>query len=308
MKTPSVLLLAGTLLVAGSVALLARVLLTPPAAPKIVEVITPPAPVAKYPAILVANRDLQPGDFIDASAVRWQDSDSAHDARLFFIEGDEESEHLTGASVRQPVKSGEALTSNLLVKANEPGFIATVIKPGMRAIAVPTNNSASLYSMINLGDRVDVLVNLQREQESALINSSNGEQIPRLAAQTLLENVRVLSINNRLRSPLQPRNEDESTRQKKKTDPYPASKPEVVTLEVPPAYAERLALASQIGILQLVLRSSLDAGDGEVRQGSGQVTTLAQTTSVYRDSASSTAAKIHTIHGDTASAVQFNPK
>ena len=308
MKTPSVLLLAGTLLVAGSAALLARVLLTPPAPVKVVEAPKPVAePKPNHPAILVAGRDLQPGDFIDPSALRWQASETTHDDRLFFIEGGEESKQLTGASVRQPVKAGAPLTANLVVKSNEPGFIATVIKPGMRAIAVPTSNSASLYSMISLGDRVDVIVNLQRDKEQALVNPRTGEERPRLAAQTLLQDVRVLSINNRLRSPLQPLPEVDPKAKKKNPDAYPDSYPDIVTLEVPPAYAERLIVASQVGTLQLVLRSSLEDSDGLVKPGSETVTTLAQTTRIYSESAPSLPS-INTYRGDAATAVQFAPR
>ncbi|KIQ06312.1 MULTISPECIES: Flp pilus assembly protein CpaB [Pseudomonas] len=306
MKTPSVLLLAGTLLVAGSAALLARVLLTPPPPPpQVVESKPVEQPKPSHPAILVASRDLRPGDFIDPSALRWQASDTAHDDRLYFVEGGEESRLLTGASVRQPIAAGAALTSNLVVKANEPGFIATVVKPGMRAIAVPTSNSASLYSMLSLGDRVDVLVNLQRDQEQA---QGDAQQTPRLAAQTLLQDVRVLSINNRVRSPLQPMPAADAKAQKKGPDAYPDSYPEIVTLEVPPVYAERLALASQIGTLQLVLRSSLEASDGQAKPGTDRVTTLAQTTSVYKASAQTSTPNVQTFRGDAATAVQFGSR
>ncbi|UCJ16334.1 Flp pilus assembly protein CpaB [Pseudomonas sp. MM211] len=337
MKTPSVLLLAGTLLVAGSAALLARVLLAPPppvvAAAPIVE-----EPKPTHPAILVAARDLRPGDFIDASAVEWQASDSAHDERLYYTRNQADLTHLTGASVRRSVAAGVPLTSALVVKSNEPGFIATVITPGMRAITVPTDQTASQYSMLTSGDRVDVVVNLQREteQDTGSVQSSDlatmfgadlpnrtdeqrqrmvnqvlsiqaQNQVPRLASQTLLQNVRVLSINNLVRSPLQPRPEDEPNA-KKNPDAYPRSAPQTVTLEVPPAYAERLALASQIGTLQLALRSSQEVGDGQVRPGNGRVTTLAQTTGVYSASApfANQRPLVKTFHGDTSNVVQFD--
>lgn len=340
MKTPSALLLAGTLLVAGSAALLARVLLTPPPPPPVVE---KPVETSKptYPAVLVASRDLRPGDFIDASAVEWKASDNAYDERLYYTRGSEAASQLTGAGVRLPVAAGTPLTSALLVKPNEPGFIATVITPGMRAITVPTSQTASQYSMLTSGDRVDVVVNLQRENEQdtgiiqngdlmkVLIRHTEGEApeqrqrmirqvlgatsqspVPRLAAQTLLQNVRVLSLNNRVRSPLQQRPE-ETEKNRKNPDAYPNPWAETVTLEVPPAYAERLALASQIGTLQLVLRSSQDIGDGLVRPGTGKVTTLAQTTSVY---SASTPAKqsfdkapsARVFHGDARNDVYFD--
>lgn len=339
MKTPSALLLAGTLLVAGSAALLARVLLAPPPAPPVVvapPVVEEPRPV--HPDILVAARDMRPGDFIDASAVEWKPSDSAVEERLYYTRNGEASDHLTGASVRHAVKAGTPLTSAIVVRPNEPGFVATVITPGMRAITVPTSQTASQFSMLTSGDRVDVMVNLQRDLEqdtgsvqsrdlAMLFGADSGNhtqeqrqrmvhqvlsiqaqnQVPRLAAQTLLQNVRVLSINNQVRSPLQPR-PAEAANSKRNPDAYPSSSAQTVTLEVPPAYAERLALASQIGTLQLALRSSQDVGDGLVKPGNGTVTTLAETTGVYGASApfANQRPLVKTFHGDTANAVQFD--
>jgi len=336
MKTPSALLLAGTLLVAGSAALLARVLLTPPPPPPVVEKPVE-APKPTYPAVLVASRDLRPGDFIDASAVEWKESDNAYDERLYYTRGSEAANQLTGAGVRHPVTAGTPLTSTLLVKPNEPGFIATVITPGMRAITVPTSQTASQHSMLTSGDRVDVLVNLQRDQEQDISSVQSNDlarmfgadqhnltqnqrqdmvrqvldiqaqnQVPRLAAQTLLQNVRVLAVDNMARSPLQPRPQ-EAANSKRSPDAYPSSSAQTVTLEVPPAYAERLALASQIGTLQLALRSSQDIGDGLVKVGNGAVTTLAKTTGVYSASApfANQRPQVRAFHGDSASTVQF---
>lgn len=340
MKTPSALLLAGTLLVAGSAALLARVLLAPPPAPPVVEQ-PAEAPKPKHPAILVASRDLRPGDFIDASAMEWKASDSAVDAQLYYTRDSEAANHLTGSGVRRTIAAGTPLTGNLLVKPNEPGFIATVITPGMRAITLPTSQTASQYGMLTSGDRVDVMVNLERENEQDTSMVQNGDlmttlvrhteretpeqrqhlirqvlgftaqsAVPRLASQTLLLNVRVLSVNNRVRSPLQARPQ-ETDKAGKNPDAYPRVSAQTITLEVPPAYAERLVLASQIGTLQLALRSSQDIGDGLVRPGTGKVTTLAQTTGVY--SASSPARlsfdktpSARVFHGDARNDVYFD--
>ena len=312
MKTPSALLVVGTLLVAGSAALLARVLLSPPppapvkvAAPVVVE-----TPKPAYPAILVAARDLRPGDFLDASAVRWQASDSVHEERLYFLEGQEAAQQLTGASVRRAVSAGQPLTSALVVKPNEAGFIATVLSPGMRAITIPTDQTASQHGMLASGDRVDVMVNLERGAEDDIGAQSGSAQVqsrvPRLATQTLLQNVRVLSLDNQARSPLQPRPSD-TGKSKHNPDAYPSVMAQTVTLEVPPIYAERLALASQIGTLQLALRSSQEADDDQVRAGSSHVTTLAQTTSVYRATSPLPGQRppVITFHGDVSNTVQF---
>ncbi|QLF92008.1 Flp pilus assembly protein CpaB [Pseudomonas sp. ABC1] len=313
MKTPPILLLAGALVLAGGAALLARVLMTPPPPPPVVVKQIPVEPAKPvYKAILVVDRDLQPGDFIDPSLLRWKGVERQYDGRLYFLDDREQADNgisnlvgnLIGATVREPITAGKPLTSNLVVMPGEPGFIATVIKPGMRAVSVPTNNTSSLYGMVTSGDRVDVLLNLERAQEAPQINPQNLDQIPRLAAQTLLRDVRVLAINSQARSPLQPNPQpgEGSTSAKGK---YSNIFPETVTLEIPPAYTEKLTLATQIGTLQLALRSSQEESDGQVKPGNGHVTTLTQATGVYQASAPASPTKVNTFHGNAAGVVQF---
>lgn len=273
MKTPSVLLLAGTLLVAGSAALLARALLkSAPAPAPVAQAVQPPAP--KLPAILVAARDLQPGEFLDTGAVQWQQTDEEHSSLLYFLEGNDKASVVLGATVRQPLKQGQALTGTLVVKPGEPGFIAAVLQPGMRAISVPTSAVASNAGMVSTGDRVDVILSLDRDKEQ---ESSDGGQssVPRLASQTLLRNVRVLALNNITRGELTVRADNAPVEKKARYTAY-----ETVTLEVSPQQAERLAVAKEVGTLQLVLRGSREAVQPSVVDGRS-ITTLGQATGIY---------------------------
>ncbi|WP_437883766.1 Flp pilus assembly protein CpaB [Pseudomonas sp. LRF_L74] len=273
MKTPSVLLLAGTLLVAGSAALLARALLKPAPAP-VVQQVAPPVEKAPRQAILVAARDIQPGEFIDTAAVHWQETDEEHSPLLYFLKSQDEVSVVLGATVRQALAKGQALTSNLVVRPGQPGFIAAVLKPGMRAISVPTSAVASNSGLVSTGDRVDVILSLDREKE----NTGKSTSAPRLASQTLLHNVRVLALNNVAHGELTVR-EDEPANGKKTRREY--SSYETVTLEVSPNQAERLAVAKEVGTLQLVLLGAREPDDIEVDSDQGGVTTLAQATSIY---------------------------
>ncbi|QXH53536.1 Flp pilus assembly protein CpaB [Pseudomonas fakonensis] len=288
MKTPSVLLLAGTLLVAGSAALLVRVMLKPAPAPAPVVVAPPPAPPA-LPAVLVAARDLHPGEFIDTLAVRWQALEGEHSSLLYFLDNKDSLAVAVGGTVRRPLRAGQPLAATLLIKPGEPGFIAAVLQPGLRAISVPTSAVASNSGMVSTGDRVDVVLSLDRDKEQEAAGAASST--PRLASQTLLRNVRVLALNNITRGALTVREEQPVEKDKKRYTSF-----ETVTLEVTPAQAERLSVAKEVGTLQLVLRGAREPRQPMVTDGRS-ITTLSQATGVYK-SLSSPAAMLQMYRGD----------
>ncbi|ODC02251.1 Flp pilus assembly protein CpaB [Terasakiispira papahanaumokuakeensis] len=279
MKTPSVLLLAGTLLVAGSAAVLVRALLQPAPAPVVqVKDVAPPPPKPPQQAILVARHDLQPGAFLDMGAMQWQavESSSSSASLLFFVKGQDDAREVMGATLRQPIKAGEAISRRDVVKPGEPGFIAAVIRPGYRAISVPTSAVASNSGLISTGDRVDVILSLERDQGEA----SGPGQVPFLASQTLLQDIRVLALNNVAMSELQLSGE-----QAEPSDSRRYSRYDTVTLEVLPREAEQLAVAKEVGTLQLVVRGRREAplqGQSDPSQQRLAVTTLPQATQVYQ--------------------------
>jgi pilus assembly protein CpaB len=278
MKTPNILLLAGALVVAGGAALLARALLATPPQPVVVQQVAAPVvePEPKQ-AILVMSRDIKPGEFIDTASVEWQAVDQKYSPLQYFVRDQDTVEVVLGATVRQPIAKGQPLINNLVVRAGEPGFVAAVLKPGMRAIAVPTNAVASSSGLVSAGDRVDVILSLAVEGDKS---SDASDGLPKLASQTLLRNVRVLALNNVARSDINLRESpaDLAARKKQRRD---TEFFETVTLEVPPSQAERLALAREVGTLQLALRGIAETNSGSPRQGSERPITLRQATQVY---------------------------
>lgn len=274
MKTPSVLLLAGTLLVAGSAALLVRVMLKPAPAPAAAVVAPPPPAAPARPAVLVAARDLHPGEFLDTDALRWQQLEGDHSALLYFLDSKDSLAVAVGGTVRRPLREGQPLTGTLLIKPGEPGFIAAVLQPGLRAISVPTSAVASNSGMVSTGDRVDVVLSLDRSEDEGAAGKSAAP--PFLAAQTLLRNVRVLALNNITHGALTVRSETTAPAEKKTRTVY-----ETVTLEVTPAQAERLSLAKEVGTLQLVVRGAREPRQPMVTDGRS-VTSLEQATGIYK--------------------------
>lgn len=280
MKTPSVLLLAGALTLAGGAALLARVLLAPPAAPVAAKAPAEAAPVSVSKlAVLVATRELKPGQFIDSSLLRWQETDAELPAEQVYLRGQDDLALVVGATVRRTVAEGQPVFVNALVRPGEAGFLATALTPGMRALTLPTSAVAAGQGLIAPGDRVDIILALNKDALEG--RDSAGAPIfpPPYAAQTLLRNVRVLALNRSARDLTQrnDRAKTPATPGKKEENPYFDS----VTVEVTPRQAERLSLSKEIGVLQLALRSNREASDSLPRSGGREVTRLAQTTDLY---------------------------
>jgi pilus assembly protein CpaB len=137
---------------------------------------------------------------------------------------------------------GRVLTSH--VKANEPifesrlapisiktGGVAAVISLKKRAIAVKVDKTIGVSGFIRPGNRVDVLVTLPTGKISTPVTK------------TILENILVRTVGAEI--------------EKKGKEEKP-SEVDVITLEVTPQEAEKLALSATEGKLQLVLRNFND--------------------------------------------------
>jgi Flp pilus assembly protein CpaB len=99
-------------------------------------------------SVVVAARDLQPGDVVDAGAVtsRHLPDGVVTDAAL--------SEVPTGAVVRQPILAGEPVVAQRLAPHGLSG-LAALVPPGERVVAVPPGPAGS--PPVAAGDHVDVL-------------------------------------------------------------------------------------------------------------------------------------------------------
>lgn len=304
MKKNSIFLLAGAVVLALGVALLARTLLAPPKPVVTAKAEARPEPTPPRKAILVAARDLQPGEFIDGSHIDWRETDNNPSRSIFFIRGSDTLESLYGATVRQPVEAGQPLTVSMVVRQGEPGFLAAVLKPGMRAVSIPTSRVESNFGLVSSGDRVDVILGLKREDD--LSAASPTATAPHLAAQTILRDVRVLALNNQARGEMQVRQEEETKESNRKNSGNSTPKLETVTLEVTPTDAEKLAVAKEVGSLQLALRSARETPDPDEIFLTSGVTTLRATTDLYVTPAGSGAANVQAFRGNSTETISLS--
>lgn len=211
----------------------------PPPPPPVVRVeAPPPAPVSE---VLVAAAELPMGQVLQAADLRWQKwpDEAVAPGYIARRSNPKALEETVGATVRSPFLPGEPVRPQKLVKP-ESGFMAAILPPGMRAVAIVTDsrgtNSAGGFILPN--DRVDVIRTARDEDNSR----ASGADVQ--TAQTILTDVRVLAVGQLIQ-------------EKNGTNVVTG---ETATLALTPAQAETITLAQKVGALSLALRSLADSG------------------------------------------------
>jgi pilus assembly protein CpaB len=151
---------------------------------------------------------------------------------------------VTAISPREPV------TETKLAPVGSLGGLSSVIPEGYRAMTVKVDDVVGVSGFILPGTLVDVVVVIQPPKGSA-----NEEMISKI----VLQNIKVLASGQNIDKPKNDREVERSVK--------------AVTLQVTPEQAEKLALASSEGKLQLVMRNSVDQAD-EQTSGANKRTLL----------------------------------
>lgn len=253
--------------------------------------VTAPAQVAKTveKRVLVAKSALPAGRIIRPGDLTWQVWPQEGIARGYHVEGGKVTiKDFVGAVVRRGIESHTPITEATVVRPGDRGFLAAVLTPGRRAIAVPVNPSSVIAGLVYPGDRVDLILSY-KYQVRHLGPKGKSEREMRHASETVLSNVRVLALDQ---------NTDDQNGKK--------GIPKTATLEVTPKQAEAVALATELGHLSLSLRSlarengSLDESTKPVRK-KGTITRDSQVSrllAIGRGSGSRNV--IHVVRGDKA--------
>lgn len=192
--------------------------------------------------VLAARRDLPVGSRIQASDLYWQawPQDAISPSQIQRDRNPDAAEEFAGAVVRNEISEGEPILPRFLLQVGEAGFMSAVLGPGMRAHAVPITAETGAGGFILPGDRVDVIVAYEAEEDG---NSRRRYFV----SETVVENARVLAIDQVFGG------EDDSES---------VVVGETATLEVTPEQARALALATERGQISLSLRSLSDTEGG----------------------------------------------
>jgi pilus assembly protein CpaB len=146
-------------------------------------------------------------------------------------------EKLAGRVAVVNIAAREPITDARLAPEGTAAGLSAVIPEGYRAMTVKVDDAAGISGFIQPGTMVDVVVTIDPAEGAA-------RQDP--VSKIVLQNIKVLASGQNIDKP---ENERE------------ANSVKAVTLQVTPEQAEKLALASAEGKLQLVMRNQIDQGD-----------------------------------------------
>jgi pilus assembly protein CpaB len=146
-----------------------------------------------------------------------------------------QADAVAGRGLVAAVVENEPITESKLAPKGAGAGLPPTIPSGMRAMSVKVNEVIGVAGFVLPGNRVDVLVTVNQEQDPV--------------ARTIVPNILVLTAGTRY-----------DQEQAKDGKPVPST---VVTLAVTPQDAERIAVAAGSGSIVLALRNPLDVGTVE---------------------------------------------
>jgi pilus assembly protein CpaB len=149
----------------------------------------------------------------------------------------ETPEKLAGRVAVMNIAAREPITESRLAPEGTAAGLSAIIPEGYRAMTVKVDDAAGISGFITPGALVDVVVVIDPREGS-------GMQDP--ISKIVLQNIKVLANGQNIDKP---------------KDEREANSVKAVTLQVTPEQAEKLALASSEGKLQLVMRSQIDQSD-----------------------------------------------
>ena len=205
--------------------------------------------------VLVASKDLPAGHIITVSDLRWQSWPDKSVPQQYVVKKQATSTDIppayVGTVVRRAMVSSGPITPDNLIKLGDRGFLAAVLKPGTRAIAVRIDDVTGVAGLVYPGDRVDVILT----HEVGIKNKDGDKEHENKVrvSETILSNVRIIAIDQSL---------EDLKAQKGAT-----RTPKTATLEVSPQQAEIITVATRMGTLTLTLQSLACAG-GETQTAS----------------------------------------
>ncbi|NQU59500.1 MAG: Flp pilus assembly protein CpaB [Rhodospirillales bacterium] len=204
--------------------------------------------------VLVATRDLAPGEPLTPETMTWQVwVDESLNKQFIVVEKDDQEakriKDFVGGIVRAPILEGEPILASKVFKSDKPGFLAGVLKAGMRAVSFTVSATSATAGFILPGDRVDILLTHDklnqalRKKRGAGSGGEGGVRVPSMmvlaqVTETIMKDLNVLAVNSVVAL-------KEGTTIKAST----------ITLELTPKQAEMMVTARTMGKISMVLRS-----------------------------------------------------
>jgi pilus assembly protein CpaB len=195
----------------------------------------PPPPPAKV-AVLTAAHPINAGALLkpDDFATEQMVVDPAKMAE-FTPDTPDTRRELVGSMTRRALAQGDVVRISDAIRPGDHGFLAAALQPGMRAVTITVDTGTGSGDLIGPGDRVDVIL-------TQTLTDQNLPAAHRVAAETVLSDVRVLAVDQKLVLGAAQVSTDRANR--------------TVTLEVTESQAQRISVATLLGHLSVSVRSA----------------------------------------------------
>lgn len=182
--------------------------------------------------VVVAARDLAAGAIVGPEDVKMVEWPAGAISPAYARSEDD----VVGRGVIQPVSADEPILQNKLAGEGAGGGLPVVIPDGMRAVSVKVDEVIAVAGFVLPTTFVDVIVTM---------DPASGEA--QATSKVVLQNVEVIAAGQTM---------------ERDASGAPQNVP-VITLLVTPEEAEKLALASAEGRIQLALRNTMDREEVE---------------------------------------------
>src|SRR4029078_3151859 len=197
MRARTLILLFVAILLAGGTAFLARAWLAAERSKELAEA-APMALPTPANSVLVARTDIPRGQMLRPDHMVWQTwPEGGLDKNYVVMGGPRTPDSFAGWVAKNPSAGGEAVTESKIIAPGNRGFLAAVLRPGMRAISVPVTITSGISGFIFPGDQVDLLITYQVPSQNTAGATGGYEH---KAAETVLHDVRVIAIDQPLES------------------------------------------------------------------------------------------------------------
>lgn len=193
------------------------------------------APLTKY---LVSARPLKPGTLTRDEDFRSDPLDNAPAGAI--RDTAEERTRLLGSLIRKNLETGNLITLENVLPRGDRGFLASVLEPGSRAISIKVDAESGVSGLIKPGDYVDVVLTQV---------SANADVARRALSETLLQNVRIIAIDQ------------EIVQGGGANNTATAKVAQTVSLQLAPEQVKKITVAKNLGTLSLAMRSAVELRD-----------------------------------------------
>ena len=141
--------------------------------------------------VLIARTDLRVGTLLTPDEFEWANWPEATINPAYYTQeiAPDAMETLTGSVVRTAIYADEPIMPQKIVQKGETGFMAALLRPGMRAVTIEISPESASAGFILPDDRVDVILTQEIEVPFG------EETITKTITNTILENARVLAID-----------------------------------------------------------------------------------------------------------------